>query len=103
MPYLEPCDVGFQGGQTSFRAARSMHMKAATIREQVLDCLRSTSGPLSSEQIAAILGLPYESVQPRLAELRLMGKAFDSGIRRVSRFGKPIIAWTHRNPKEITK
>ncbi|MFD2175708.1 hypothetical protein [Rhodobacter lacus] len=103
MPYLQDHGPGYQGGSTSYHAARSMKLKAATIRDQVLDCLRSTSSPLSSEQIASIIGLPYESVQPRLAELRSAGKAFDSGIRRLSRFGKPIIAWTHIKPKEPAK
>lgn len=90
------CGVGHQGGDTSLRAALDIAPKAATIRLKVMRKLAELDRPLTSEELADRLGIPYESVQPRLSELRRDNLVHDSGIRRTGRHGKPIIAWEAR-------
>lgn len=99
MPYIDGISAGFKRTDTSHAAADDVRRKAETIRKRVMRQLTlSHPDPLSSEEIAHLLDLPYESVQPRLAELRNAGKVIDSGVRRESRFGKRIIAWALTAP-----
>jgi DNA-binding transcriptional ArsR family regulator len=92
MPYT-PDAIGWQRTDTSLNAARAMRPRARTIRAEVLSLLAQVSMAMTSEEIARALGKPYPSVQPRLAELRNMLMARDSGTRKIGRYGKPIIAW----------
>lgn len=90
MPYTET-GVGFQRTDTSYNAANEVD--AGTIRKKVIVLLREMNMPLTSEDITAMLGLPYPSVQPRLSELRSKNLVEDSGERGLSQYGKAIIKW----------
>jgi len=90
MPYTSQ-DVGWQRTDTSHDAAKTTD--AANIRKKVLWILGRAEIPLTSEEIAAGLGLPYRSVQPRLSELRDLGLVEDSGERGVSTYNKSVIKW----------
>lgn len=85
--------VGYQSTDTSLVAAQEINMSAKTIRAKVLMALRQAGEPLTSEDLATHLGLPYRSVQPRLAELRNAGRVEDSGLRALSSFNRNIILW----------
>lgn len=92
-PPINDGGVGWKGSDTSRNAARDIVSKCMTIRAEVLSFLAATGSAHTSEQIAAALGRPYESVQPRLSELLALGRVEDSGKRGQSRHGKKIIAW----------
>lgn len=95
MPYTED-NIGFQKTDTSEQAAYDIATDAPTIRRKVLAALHASIVPLTSEEIANKIELPYASVQPRLSELRTAGRVEDSGIRKIGRYGKQIIAWKLR-------
>lgn len=94
MPYTKsPEDgVGFQGGDTSLKAAAEIQPKAGTLRAEALACVKEY-GPISTDGIAMRTGHDYGSIQPRLSELRAAGKVTDSGIRGKTRHGKSCIMW----------
>lgn len=93
MPYTDQ-SVGYQNTDTSRAAAEDIGTKAATIREMVIDSLHKSVLPLTTEEIAVAIRLPYRTVQPRLSELRAAGRVKDSGLRKRGTFGKNIIAWS---------
>lgn len=86
-------NVGWQRKDTSRNAAHDINRRVRTIRVQIMSLLNASRFPLTAEEIAAILELPYENVQPRLSEMRNSLVIEDSGHRKTSRFNKPIIAW----------
>lgn len=86
--------VGWQRTDTSRMAAEAIAPVTGTIKERVLACLHNSVFPLTSEEIARALDLPYGSVQPRLSELQDDKRVKDSGLRKTGRFGKQIIAWS---------
>ena len=99
MPYNSD-DIGHQGGHTSFGAANDMKLKAGTVRASVLRALRkSPDFPMTSEDLADVLGLPYSTVQPRTSELRRADKIEPSGITKTGKSGKRIIAWRIKQAK----
>lgn len=87
--------IGFQNTDTSEAAAQAVAPKVKSLRASVLDVLRRNPAGLDSEQIARLLNVPYQSVQPRTSELRNCGMIFDSGLRNHSRFGRAIAVWRH--------
>lgn len=99
MPYT-PEGVGYQDTDTSLEAAEKIAPKAETIRAAVLDCLQKSPLPLSSSQIADLIGYPHVSVWPRLSELRERNLAEDSGQRGKSLYGKKCILWRAKAPAE---
>lgn len=92
MPHTDQ-GVGWQRTDTSAAAARDISPVAGTIKERVLAILHAHSFPLTSEEIARLADLPYGSVQPRLSELQMDKRVKDSGVRKLGRFNKQIIAW----------
>lgn len=93
MPYTGK-GVGYQKTDTSMAAAHSTGSKASIVRDQVMELLAQVfPRALTSEEIARRLNLDYVTVQPRTSELRNAGKIRDSGVRKVGRYGKLIIAW----------
>ena len=88
-----PKEPGFRNTDTSKAAAVSMRKRAATIGEQVLDCLRD-DGPLATFQIAERIKKSYRSTQPRTSEWRAIGKIRDSGKRVIDpETDKAVIVW----------
>lgn len=82
---------------TSIKAAEDMRSSACTIRAQVLASIRARGEHgATSKELAELLNLPYEAVQPRTSELRKQGKIVDSGLRRASRAeDKQAIVWVN--------
>lgn len=88
-----PTTPGYQNTDTSKAAADKVKPKAAWVRARVIDAL-TRQGPMTTVQIAAALGLPYEAVQPRTSEGKALGTIEDSGARGPSRDpGKSAIVW----------
>ena len=92
MPYNDT-GVGYRNTDTSSAAAEEITPKAPKIRASVLECLRASDVPLSTEEIAQRIGVIYASVQPRLSELRNDALVVDSGERGVTQYGKSCILW----------
>lgn len=77
---------------TSHAAAESMRGAEATRMESfVLEALKLES--MTTHEIAASSGLPYESVTPRIKPLVAKGLVVDSGERREGRSGRKSIVW----------
>lgn len=85
--------TGFQSTDTSLSAALQTERRAPTLRDDVLHYLRMIDRPASTQDIAEALDKPYPSIQPRLSELREMGKVEDSGQRGLTEFARPCILW----------
>ena len=99
MPYTTH-GTGYQGNDTSARAALEVEPRAGTLRAEVIAVLRKQLRPVSTETIAALLGRPYGSIQPRLSELRESGLAEDSGERGLTRWGRSCILWRATERKD---
>lgn len=80
-------------GDTDTSAAAAEHVEPSvkTIRHQVLKAIRER--PMTTEEIATVLGIGYPTVQPRTSELRILGKIEDSGARRPNMSGRMAIVW----------
>jgi predicted transcriptional regulator len=88
-----PLSPGYAKNDTSKAAADAVKPKAAWVRARVIDAL-TRQGPMTTVQIAAAVGLPYETVQPRTSEARATGLIVDTGKRGPSRDpGKSAIVW----------
>lgn len=88
-----PNTPGYQAPDTSKAAADKVKPKAGWVRARVIDAL-TRQGPMTTVQIAAAIGLPYEAVQPRTSEARALGLIEDSGQRGKSRDpSKNAIVW----------
>lgn len=85
--------IGYQNRETSLQAAVSNKTGKITLRDRVYNLLAESDSALSTEQIAAELGNPYVSVQPRLSELSNDLKVRDSGKRGKTQWGKSCILW----------
>lgn len=89
-----PNQPGYRHTDTSEAAAASVAPKAKVVREKVLACIHAHKHGLTTEEIAAQIGIAYATVQPRTSELRAKGLIFDSGIRRLNTSsGKNAIVW----------
>lgn len=88
-----PTTPGYQDTDTSRDAAKAVKPKASWVRARVIDCL-TRQGPMTTVQIAAAVGMAYETVQPRLSESRALGQVVDTGRRGPSRDpSKQAIVW----------
>lgn len=88
-------DMAFPHLQSAHKKAVAEKVKprAAWVRARVIDAL-TRQGPMTTVQIAAALGLPYEAVQPRTKEGKALGTIEDSGLRGPSRDpSKSAIVW----------
>lgn len=87
-----PDEPGFQGGDTSRKAAEDIKPRAPTIQQKVLIALEDR--PMASFELAKAISVSYRSVQPRTSELAAQGKIADSGARRRDpETGKEVIVW----------
>lgn len=86
-----PVMPGAKREGTSQDAADAIATRAPLLREKVLAELRR--GPGTADAIAARLKIDRLSVRPRMTELSLAGKIFDSGRREPNDSGKKAIVW----------
>jgi len=94
MPYNEQ-GVGYREVSTSIQAGEDVAMKAANVRLMVLGAL-TRGGPMTSDELAAELGIDYRTVQPRTSELRAAGRIVDSGRVAYGPHGKRVTVWAVR-------
>lgn len=79
------------GTQTSRDAAVSNKDRAPSQRERVLAAIQRHD--LTNEEIGDYVGIPIQSVCPRVFELRGLGKIEDSGKRRPTKAGQMATVW----------
>jgi predicted ArsR family transcriptional regulator len=95
MPDVYPHVPGWKGTETSLNAAQSIEPIAKTIlrkAERMFKALGSDGA--TAEEMAERLGVPRVTVQPRVSELRRLGKVRDSGQRRRNpSSGKSAVVW----------
>ena len=85
-----PYEAGWKEDQTSRDAAEAIEASgcAATLRERV-ERFFASGRQGTSEDVAKALAEPFQAVQPRISELRKLGKVEPSGLRaQLSRGGK---------------
>ena len=88
-----PYDAPFvAGSETSEEAAKSI--KPSSLRSKVASMLR-LRGLFGStdDELEVSLGLRHQTVSARRRELVLLGKAIDSGAKRVTRSGRKATVW----------
>lgn len=89
-----PDEPGHRGVDTSIDAARSIELSVGHLQRVALRTIRA-AGPrgLTTNELAATVGIHRDSIQPRTSELRLRGLIRDSGVRRTNANGKRVIVW----------
>lgn len=76
---------------TSFEAAEAIRPHVAGQRATILDYLMNF-GPASAETLATMLGMPGDSVRPRLVELRKLKLVREHGEGLTAK-GRRCITW----------
>ena len=90
MPYHET--IGYQQTETSFNAAVRVAVNARNVRDRVAAVL-TERGPMTADEIAAVLGLSILTVRPRVTDLNKAGRIEDTGARRQTGSGNAAIVW----------
>lgn len=90
MPYYET--IGHQRTETSFNAAVRVAVNARNVRDRVAAVL-AERGPMTADEIAAVLGLSILTVRPRVTDLNKAGRIEDTGARRQTGSGNAAIVW----------
>ena len=90
MPYHET--IGYQQTETSFNAAVRVAVNARNVRDRVAAVL-AERGPMTADEIAAVLGLSILTVRPRVTDLNKAGRIEDTGARRQTGSGNAAIVW----------
>lgn len=90
MPYHET--IGYQRTETSFNAAVRAAVNARNVRDKVAAVL-TERGPMTADEIAAVLGLSILTVRPRVTDLNKAGRIEDTGARRQTGSGNAAIVW----------
>ncbi len=80
---------------TSDLAAALIEPVSGRLRQIIYDHIVSR-GPLgaTSQEIEIALGIPAQTVTPRVKELRTLGLVWDSGTFRPTRSGRKAIVWS---------
>lgn len=95
-PYLP----GHRGVDTSREAAEAIEMSVGHLQRIALRAIRSAgSRGLTTNELASVVRIDRDSIQPRTSELRERGLIRDSGARRRNATGKNAIVWVARNAK----
>lgn len=91
--------------ETGYEAAAAVAEDAARLRPLALRRIAAAGASgLTAEELASVMAVPRETIQPRTSELRVLGKIADSGQRRLNRSGKRAIVWTlpeYAQPKQV--
>lgn len=89
-----PDTPGHRGVDTSIAAAEMVAGIAGPIRRMVYKAVYEAGGAgLTTDEIAAALGMPRYRVQPRTSELKYSRRIRDSGSRRPNVSGCNAIVW----------
>ena len=90
MPYHKK--IGYQRAETRFNAAVRVAVNARNVRDRVAAVL-AERGPMTADEIAAVLGLSILTVRPRVTDLNKAGRIEDTGARRQTGSGNAAIVW----------
>jgi hypothetical protein len=89
-----PESPGHRGIDTSVAAADDLASKLGFLQRMVGTTIHRAGGRgLTTDELAANLGLNRWTVQPRTSELRRKGIIRDSGRRRPNATGRMAIVW----------
>lgn len=89
-----PDSPGFKAVGPSSEAAQKLTERATTVRERVLQFLRSQHpASFTPDQIAARLEISFLSVRPRVSELHLQGEIEPDGTRCKNVSGMSAQCW----------
>jgi len=89
-----PSVPGHRGVDTSIAAARSLELSVGQLQRIALRAIRAAgSRGLTTHELAAVVKIHRDSIQPRTSELRERGLIRDSGGRRQNATGKYAIVW----------
>jgi hypothetical protein len=92
-----PNAPGSKGGETSVEAAEAMQPHCGRLQALALDAIREAGEHgLTTDELAARLGIEQRAIQPRTSELRHKSLIGDSGLRRRNDSGKRAIVWVDR-------
>ena len=78
--------------ETRHEAEVAIKPSAATLREQVLACVKAHPGGITDEQIATFTGLNPNTARPRRLELEKAGRIVASGTSK-TRSGRKAVTW----------
>lgn len=89
-----PDSPGFKAVGPSSEAAQKVTQRATTVRERVLQFLRSHHpASFTPDQIADRLEISFLSVRPRVSELHLQGEIEPDGTRSKNTSGMSAQCW----------
>ncbi len=92
--FAYPARPGHRGVETSIDAAVMMETKAGRLQRLALEAIRDAGeNGLTTHELAALLLVPRDSIQPRTSELRARRLIGDSGMRRKNESGVRAIVW----------
>jgi len=95
-----PDRPGYRVPGPSQGAARRIAGKAKAVHAEIMAILRNAPNGLTSDQIAAELGMPNPYMaRPRVAELHRQGLVVDSGQRRPGESGLNQTVWKIREDR----
>jgi len=91
---IYPDGPGHRGVDTSIEAARKMEMSVGHLQRVALRAIRAAGARgLTTNELAAVVRIHRDSIQPRTSELRDRGLIRDSGARRRNENGIKAIVW----------
>lgn len=88
--------------KTRAAAFEEIKYKAPSLRSRILDCL-ANCGALNTAEIAKRIYQPYESVGPRITELKDLDLIRDSGCTRIGRTKQGALWILNPNPRPAPK
>lgn len=83
---------GFKEPTTSKEAARAMAQRAPILRQRAIDALLK-HGPMTSDEVAGVLGESVLAIRPRCSELLAAGLIAATGLRRRNGSGMSAHVW----------
>jgi DNA-binding MarR family transcriptional regulator len=79
---------------TSHQAAEHVQRHTATRLERLaLAAVRANPAGLTNHEIAAVTGVVWNTITPRMKPLERKGLVYDSGLRRKGPTNRPCIVW----------
>ncbi|TPG56371.1 hypothetical protein [Sphingomonas glacialis] len=94
MSDVYPHTPGHRGVDTSISAARSIDIATSHLQRIALRAIRAAGARgLTTHELADIVRIHRDALQPRTTELRQRGLIRDSGGRRQNVTGKNAIVW----------
>ena len=85
---------GSRSIDTSIDAAKDIAPKVGRLQGLVLASVRNAGARgVTTNEIAELLNIGRDSIQPRTSELKRLGLIRDSGLRRLNENRKSAIVW----------